>query len=519
MGSLYVSDLGSNTAPYDTKAKAANLLLTAVGAMAAGDTVYVLQAHNQARSASAQTITVPGTRAAPGRIICITGASAEGSETDADRAFMTNTISTNTGVGITINCGSSNGVVYVYGLNLQSGTSTASSSIVIGSTATDGFIFCENCNFDLGNTNATSRITFGIDTATQQTIDQFFLMRNCSYNLRSTSQAMTPVNGTLIWEGNGRAILLSGSSVPSSLCAIGNRPRRVILRDLDASNLTSGSVISTYSGGSAYCELRRIVTGKAAVTSVAQPAAPSAITIVDRVGVAGTNNWQYQSYAWGGRIDANATVVRTGGAVGGDGTTKISWRFTGNTDATLFAPFRSGELTRWNTSTGSKTLTIYGIANQAAIPTNAEVYVTVDYSVSGANPGGALANSTFAGIINPSASNLAADTSTWDSGVTARANSTAYVVGDIIKTASNPGRVFFCTTSGTSAGAEPASPGYNTAVDGGSVTDGTAVFRAGWRFTTTVTFNQAVVGRFSAFLNIVKASGDMYFDPYLGALA
>ncbi|MFN0122396.1 MAG: hypothetical protein ACKV2V_18025, partial [Blastocatellia bacterium] len=50
-------------------------------------------------------------------------------------------------------------------------------------------------------------------------------------------------------------------------------------------------------------------------------------------------------------------------------------------------------------------------------------------------------------------------------------------------------RVFFCTaiTTGVLAGSEPA--GYATAVDGGSVTDGGATFRAGWRFLLEVPLN------------------------------
>ena len=59
-----------------------------------------------------------------------------------------------------------------------------------------------------------------------------------------------------------------------------------------------------------------------------------------------------------------------------------------------------------------------------------------------------------------------------DSAATARQNSHAYAVGDVIKLPTNPGRVFFCTDGRHVAGSEPG--GYATAVDGGSVTDGGA---------------------------------------------
>lgn len=63
------------------------------------------------------------------------------------------------------------------------------------------------------------------------------------------------------------------------------------------------------------------------------------------------------------------------------------------------------------------------------------------------------------------------------------ARSTAYAVGDYVRLA-GVGRVFRCTTAGTTAVAEPA---YNTAV-GATTTDGTAVFKAelAWSHTFTV---------------------------------
>jgi len=516
MASIYVDSAGSNTAPYDTKAKAATLLLTATAAAAAGDTIYVLQAHNQARSAVAQTYSILGTRANPTRILCITGASAEGSETDADLAFMTNTISTNTGVGITFNNGSADGCVYMYGLNFQCGTSTSNSSITICGTSTNGEIIAENCNLALGHTNTGGRIIVGTDPAAAMTVDQTVRLRNTSISLASTSQSFIN-SGNLVWEGSGRAALLGGSSVPSVLVSNAQRAKKTILRDLDASNLTSGTVVGFFNNSSGYCEIRRVNTGGA--TALPAMTTQSMYALADRVGPAGTANYVFNYSGWGGSHVSQTTIVRTGGATADD-LTRIGWRVTTDANPSKWEPFRCQELTRWNTSTGSKTLTIYGVYNGAALPTNAQMWVDVDYPDSGSDSGGSIARSTFVGIINTSASNLTADTSDWDDGLTARANSTAYTATtSVFKTASNPGRVFFCTTSGTTAASEPASPGYNTAADGDSVTDGTAVFRAGWRFKTTVTFNQAVVGRFSAFIQFGVASADFVIDPYLGGLA
>ena len=80
--------------------------------------------------------------------------------------------------------------------------------------------------------------------------------------------------------------------------------------------------------------------------------------------------------------------------------------------------------------------------------------------------------------------------------------------------ASNPGRVFFCTQAGTSNGTEPA--GYATAVDGGSVTDNGAVFRAGWRFSFSVNVtspNPQIAGYGYVHVYVGKISVTCYIDP------
>ncbi len=73
--------------------------------------------------------------------------------------------------------------------------------------------------------------------------------------------------------------------------------------------------------------------------------------------------------------------------------------------------------------------------------------------------------------------------------------------------------MFFCTTAGTTAGSEPA--GYATAVDGGSVTDNTAVFRAATRQKLSVTITPQLKGFLHARVMLAKASTTIYVDPKL----
>ena len=139
----------------------------------------------------------------------------------------------------------------------------------------------------------------------------------------------------------------------------------------------------------------------------------------------------------------------------------------------------------------------------------------LSYMGSSATPVATFNSGTKADYLATGA-NLTASTTAWDSLLTARANTTAYVLGDRIKLASNSGRVFICTTAGTSSGSEPA--GYATAVDGGAVTDNTATFTAAVRFKQAITLSSpqpAMKGPIYAQVKVAKASGIYYINPKL----
>jgi len=206
-------------------------------------------------------------------------------------------------------------------------------------------------------------------------------------------------------------------------------------------------------------------------------------------------------------------VVRTGGA--SDGTTPISWKIVTTASATWTFPFSSLPISLWNATTGAnRTVTVYGVANSATVPNNDDIWIECSYLGSSSSPLASFKSNTKDSILGTNAALTADTTSAWDSAATARANSTAYSVGDIRKVASNSGRIFFCTTAGTSAGSEPG--GYSSAVDGGSVTDGSAVFRAGYRFSMAVTLTSPqpqMAGDIRTTVKVGKASATYYVDP------
>jgi hypothetical protein len=208
------------------------------------------------------------------------------------------------------------------------------------------------------------------------------------------------------------------------------------------------------------------------------------------------------------------TVIRTGGA--SDGVNGYSYKIVTGTGPSYAASFAGVPMEMWNSTTAAtRTLTLYGVVNAATLPTSADIWPEVRYLGSSSSLLGSLASGGIANIL-ASGTNWTADTiSTWDSKATARANTTAYNVGDVVKTASNPGRIFFCTGAGTSAGSEPG--GFAAAADGtSSITDGTATFRAGYRFSMSVTLSAPqpqLAGLITTLIKVAKASTTYYIDP------
>ena len=227
------------------------------------------------------------------------------------------------------------------------------------------------------------------------------------------------------------------------------------------------------------------------------------------------HNYRSEYYDYAGALTSETTAVRTGGAT--DQTTKIAWKLVTSANASLGAPLQTFPIARWNAVTGSnRTVTIHGIVNATAVPNTDEIWIDVDYLGDASSALSSNKSSRIADFLASGSAITADSTSAWDSVAAARQNSQAYSLGAMISLSSNPGRLFFCTTAGTSAGSEPA--GYASAVDGGSVTDGTAVFRAGCRFKMAVTLTSPQpqqAGMIYARARAAKKSVTFYVDPFL----
>lgn len=392
------------------------------------------------------------------------------------------------------------------GFTFQAGTGAVVAGISFSKTSVSdsGEKYFEDCAFQMLGTsssqmsNAFCRVRFkrcsfkfgatshGINCGTVQIFEE------CSIDAagtKPTSLFLGSTSGITICRGCDFSAFTSGTLVKPGLSNVGSNPVEYHFEDC---KLAAGITLAD------------LTTQTFDVTHVTFTRCSSAAGDID-----------FGLFTPYGNHLSDAGIARHLGAQNPAGV-QFGVKFTTNANVSSVRPFESTKLGAYNSATGvTKTVTIYGIIDAAAIPTNEDVFARFQYLGAAGNPQATIVSTRPASpLVTPT--NLTADTSDWDDVVAARQNTHAYVTGDRISLASNPGRVFFCTTGGTSNGTEPG--GYATAVDGGSVTDGTATFRAGVRFKISFALSSptpAQVGNIYAIIGTTKASSTFYIDPFL----
>ena len=476
-------------------------LANAMSWMAAGDTCYVASNHIETSTTAATSIavTLPGTNTAPCRLISIDPAQATLTYQVGALISMT---TGNTGRSVNLN-----GTGYVAGVGISGSVTYTSFGVGTSSSST---LHCRDVDmFESGGGN-NSRV-LGNGNGTRVVLRGF----NTRYTGGGTYYQIA---GHVDWEG-GTAF--SNNSVNSGgaffMAGYGSM---ATIRNVDFSALSSGKTLfSGSSNGMFSVSLSGCKISSGVIIQGANNFVGSQIT--DMVGTdSGGSILRGERYMQGASQITDTAVVATGGT--NDGTTGFSWKLA--TPATLWPsqPFQCQQFVVWNALTGAaKTPSVEGIINAAAVPNNLDIYFLVKYL---GTAGSTLQSSVRGGVSSVIAATAAwaASSTSWDSAATARVSSGSAVLGQVIKTASNAGRVFFCTTAGTMAtGAEPA--GYAAAVDGGVVnestgggTPGTAVFRAGCRFTmSSAAITPQVAGPVTVEVLVTAASATIYISPQI----
>lgn len=452
-------------------------------------------AHNYSAS-TAVTWASRGTSAAPISVLCVNEA---GSMPPVAADITTGAKETLTGaVGYTM----AGAIEMMYGIHIIDGTS---SNITLTFVNDNKDKYFSNCIFELGaGTGSTAHFSAQNSTIAYQHFD------TCTFKVVSATQFFA-LGAFCEFTNCSWDVSVA---VPTTPFKFNGAHNYGLARGCDFSNLSSATLLTGNDGqvGALHlidCKLPSSFT----FANLSAALEHSQVCTASRCANASGGEIVFHMDAMMGTVDHNTSVARTGGAA--DNSIGYSWNVQTNTKSNRGANrMRPPISSIYNAITAANvTLTLFGIANTAAMPTDQQAWIEADYLGASANPLATLASTRGATILS-AGNNLTADTSAWDSAATARANTHAYTAGDVIALASNSGRLFFCTVSGTSAGSEPG--GYASAIDGGTVTDGTATFRAGWRFKMALTFSSPQpqqVGNIYAQLVMAMVSSQIYFDP------
>jgi hypothetical protein len=366
----YVYHGGSNTSPYDTWAKAATTLATAVTGAAAGDYFFIASDHAES-TAAAVSWTFTGTAASPCRFISVNRA---GSVPPVAADILAGaSISTTGNSSITFNGTGSN---YFNGISFNAGVGATGTASIIVANSSNAFQVFDNCSLNLASTGTSSRITFGNNAQCAAELS------NSTQSFSSVSQGIT-VSGTLKWTNRPGSAAVTGATIPTTLFLLGGNQVDVLLSGLDLSAFGSGKTLFANAVGQPDTRILNCKLG-ASVTIAATPAQANS----DGVKVIGShsagNVRRDELYAYQGTLTTETTIVRTAGAT--DGVTPFSWKVVTTASPERMFPFRTFSGSLWNDATGSaKTLTIHTVTDNVTL-TDAEIWVEVDYLGSSAAP-------------------------------------------------------------------------------------------------------------------------------------
>jgi len=482
----------------------ANAYLTIAAALArptvAGDILFIGDDHTEFTSTTNLSWFMPSTTLAPSYMFVVDHTKASPGPADLKVGTPTGGYASGDGV-IAFNL-----FGHVYGLYVECGVGSASTNIAIQTTSSRTQYY-ENCTFKSSGTNASARcLNVGSSGYTE--------FKNCTFiTTRATMMHTGGFLGTKFI--NCTFLFPGGSAVPAFTAGIGTS--NPTFEACDFSNYAGTHFLEFTSNGGNFWTFKDCKLSSTMSFSMAGDLRQSAGNIWVINCDSGATNYKFDVYNNGGELHAQTSVVRTGGASQGNA---YSWQITTNTNNLWYMPFKLPPLSIWNNTTGAAiNVTVEGIADTRdffQLPKNDEVWFDVEALENASLPQGTYHVGTKTTPLGTNSA-LTASTAAWDCANT-RANSTAYNLGDIIKVASNPGRLFMCTglTTGITASSEPG--GYATAVDGGGgVTDGGCVFKAMWRFKQTITTGTiGMAGLITVYPKVAKASlNGIYIDPMI----
>jgi hypothetical protein len=499
MAVFFYDDGGSNTAPYDTWAKASTTLAAIIaGGLAAGDTIWVGN-DTAGEGVGNTTYTLPGTAANPNKIISV--------QKDASPSVLLagGKISF-TGASTTLNLA---GSFYAWGINFVAGTGT-NLNVLNLCTAANNFQVYDNCTLNfVGTGNSVLR------PGNAATVGRC-IIKNSTINFGAVAHRINPSGSFALLDN----VTITGSAITGLIGAVAS-VNGLLIQNCDLSACAQGVVL--FPATSTYAQ-------RCIIRNCKLPASWNG-TLVTGDAITSITGYRCEMYNCDsadtnycaiiidcfGKLVQETILVATGGAT--DGTTRLSWKIVTTANANQINPFECPELTAWNDTEGTQRTCSVRFLSSALLKDN-EAWLAVNYSADTGDPLYQMLSDRTADLIFATPTNQTTDTTSWSDLVTARANNTAVTSGVILcKSANSPGLVFLCSGTGNTDSSEPA--GFTGAVDGAVITDGTAQWTARYRQIASVTLpagKPANKGEVLGVFKVGKASTTVYGDAFMSVV-
>lgn len=401
-GPYYVRSTDGNNADDGLSwATAKATLAGALAVAAAGERIYVSQAHAETQ-ASAITLTSAGTVAAPVEIICVNDA-AEPPTALATTATITSTGNSNISIG---------GSALIYGITFNCGTGAVSpvfGLLTSGTTSVPAVLTLDTCMLAVLATGASGAIQPG--QAGGLTSQRLIVLKDVTVKLSATSQFVHLGNaGQVRWEGGS----YDGSvAVPTSLFdASGavNGQLRVLGVDLSALGSGKNLIDPTSAAPGFQASFENCKLGSGVTLAAAAMNGPGTVIRMDNCDSADTQ-YRMQRSRYEGDVYSETTVVRTNGA--SSGITPLSHKMTSSASRTLSTPLYGPEIVKWNAATGSpKTVSVEIIHDSLTKLKDDEVWLEVEYLGTSGFPKSSFANNRKASVL-AAAADQAVSTVAW----------------------------------------------------------------------------------------------------------
>lgn len=379
MATYYVSDTGSNTSPYDTWAKAATTLQTALTAATTdGDIIKVDKDHTGDNALSADATYTFGADVA---VICVDKDNSDALATMAEATWLGNST---TSRRITFAGGFR---VFVYGLTMRI-AGTSAFELSLNSTAAQETHW-ENCKFWLSGTAASS-LRLGSSSAVQE---MSTVLKNCTLKLNNAGQQIYKRGGKMIING----LTLEGTA-PTTLFNDATAPGVLDVMNSDLSTCT-GTLVGTMTNGGGYFTFANCKLGAGVVPMADQSAdilAECEVTLVNCSSA--DQHYHFAHYNPYGQTVVDAGIYVADGAEYNASGSKYSWKITTTGECSFYRPYVSPWVNKHNETTTEITpwLECMRDNSSGAVFQNDEVWAEFSYQGTTGFPLGVFVNDRMA---------------------------------------------------------------------------------------------------------------------------